>query len=436
MLSQLSEYKRKLVTPDQAARMVYNGSHLFISSNAATPFAFIRALASLGDSLSGVTINHAMLLAPDLLTDVEMAGRVRHNVLFVGAADREAVNQGRADYVPVFLHKIPDLIATRRLPVDVAVVHAAPPDKHGLLSLGVEVLASKTACEHARTVIVQVNPNMPRTLGDSFIHVSQVDAFFETDDQLPELERKAPGEDAIRIGKNVASLVRDGDTLQLGIGQIPDAVLLALGDKNDLGIHSEMVSDGLVEAMEAGLITGAEKTLHAGKVIATFVLGSRRLYQHVHDNPAFELHPVDYTNDPFIASQNERLVAINSALEVDLTGQVCADSIGTYIYSGIGGQVDFIRAAARSKGGRPVIALPSTAQGGTVSRIVPTLKPGAGVVTTRGDVHYVVTEHGIADLYGKNLRERAQALIAIAHPKFRDWLTEESSRTAWMRAAV
>jgi acyl-CoA hydrolase len=430
------EYRDKVVSAESALRMVPSGSRMFISSNAAAPLALLRALGEQKDRVSGITISHAMLLSPAPLLGPEVSDRFRHNSLFVGPADREAVNQGRADYVPVFLHEIPELIAAKHLPVDVAVVQTTPPDRHGLVSLGVEVLASQTAVKHARTVIAQVNPRMPRTLGDSFVHVSEIDAFFEADEDLPELEQTAPGQDALGIGRHVASLVEDGDTLQLGIGQIPDAVLMALQGKRDLGVHSEMVSDGVIKAMEAGIITGARKSVHDGKVVATFVLGSKRLYQYVHDNPQFELHPVDYTNDPFLASQNERLVAINSALEIDLTGQVCADTIGTYIYSGFGGQVDFIRAAARSKGGKPIIALPSTARNGAVSRIVPFLKPGAGVVTTRGDVHYVVTEFGVAHLVGKNLRQRARALIDIAHPKFRPWLEEEASKVPWMRAAT
>jgi acyl-CoA hydrolase len=290
------------------------------------------------------------------------------------------------------------------------------------MSLGVETLASKAAVETARMVIAQVNEKMPRTLGDSFIHVSRIDRIAEMSEDLPELALKEPSYIEMKIGTNVASLIEDGSTLQLGIGGIPNAVLAALEGKQDLGIHSEMVSDGVVEAIEKGIITGRKKSLHPGKSIVTFLLGTKRLYEFCHNNPEFECHPVDYTNHPFVISKNEKMVAINSAIEVDLTGQVCSDSIGTRIYSGFGGQVDFIRGAAHAEEGKPIIALPATARGGQESRIVPLLKEGAGVVTSRGDVHYVVTEYGIAFLHGKNLKERAQALIDIAHPDFREEL--------------
>jgi 4-hydroxybutyrate CoA-transferase len=283
-------------------------------------------------------------------------------------------------------------------------------------------LTSKAAAESAKIVIAQVNENMPRTLGDSFIHISRIHKIVELSKELPELLRKPPSAVELQIGKHIASLVEDGGTLQLGIGGIPDAVLQSLMDKKDLGIHTEMVSDGIVKLIEAGIITNSKKTLHPGKIIATFILGSRQLYSFVDNNPLFEVHPCDYTNDPFIVAKNEKMVAINSAIEVDITGQICSDSIGTKIYSGFGGQLDFIRGAAYSKGGKPIIALPSTTKNDTVSRIVSKLKSGAGVVTTRADVHYVVTEFGIAELHGRNIRQRAKALIDIAHPKFREEL--------------
>jgi acyl-CoA hydrolase len=371
-------------------------------------------------------------MGEDPLSTPKMEGHFRHNSLFVGPADREAVNSGRADYVPIFLHEIPSLFYRGEMPIDVAIIHTSPPDEHGFVSLGVEVLCTKAAVENAKKVIAQINDQMPRALGDAFIHVSRIDKIVEVSEPLPVLERKGYTEVEKKIGVHIAELIEDGSTLQLGIGGIPDAVLHALRDKRDLGIHTEMISDGVKEGIELGFITGIKKTLHAGKVIATFILGSEELYKFVHDNPIFELHPADYTNDPFIIAQNEKMVSINSALEVDLTGQVCSDSIGPYIYSGFGGQVDFIRGAAKSKGGKPIIALPSTAKGGTVSRIVPFLKQGAGVVTTRADVHYVVTEYGVAYLHGKNLRERAKALIEIAHPKFR----EELERAAYERKLI
>lgn len=422
MMGWVNDYRSKLVSLDEAVGVVKSGDRIFISGNAATPFALLNALACRKDELTGVEITHVLLLGEDPLSSPDMAGHFRHNSLFVGPADRKAVNEGRADYVPIFLFQIPGLFTKGLMPLDKAFIHLSPPDDHGFMSLGAETLASKAAVETARTVIAQVNEKMPRTLGDCFVHVSRVDRIVEVSEELPQLERKESTEVERRIGEHVASLIEDGSTLQLGIGGIPDAVLTSLEGKRDLGVHTEMVSDGVVEAIEKGIITGAKKSLHPGKLIATFILGSRGLYDYVHNNPEFELHPVDYTNHPFVISRNEKMVAINSAIEVDLTGQVCSDSIGPRIYSGFGGQVDFVRGAAHARGGKPVIALPSTARGGRESRIVSFLKRGAGVVTSRGDVHYVVTEHGIAYLHGKNLKERAEALIEIAHPDFRDEL--------------
>jgi acyl-CoA hydrolase len=415
-------YRRKRTDLDGAISRLKSGQRVYVSGNAATPIPLLQALTQYKDRLRDVELVHALQLGPDPFAEPGLEEHFRRRSLFVGPADRQAVNEGRADYVPVFLHEIPKLFREGHLSIDVALVQVSPPDEHGFMSLGVEIIASKAAVEAARVVIAVVNERMPRTLGDTFLHVSQVDAIIEEDFPLPELESRGYGEVEERIAEHIMSLLDDGATLQLGIGAIPDAVLAALEGKRDLGIHTEMISDGVVEAVEKGIVTGRKKTLHPGKVVGTFILGSERLYRFVHDNPLFEMHPVDYVNDPFVIAQNERMVAINSALEVDITGQVCADSIGTYIYSGVGGQLDFIRGAARSKGGRPIIALPSTAKGGTISRIVPTLKPGAGVVTTRADVHYVVTEYGVAKLFGRSLRERAQALIEVAHPDFREEL--------------
>jgi len=366
-----------------------------------------------------------LLLGDDPLSAPGMEGHFRHKSLFVGPADRKAVNEGKADYFPIFLYEIPQLFIHGKgtLPLDIAIIQTSPPDAHGFLSFGVENLATKGAAENAKQLIVQVNDKMPRTLGDCFIHVSKAAKIVETSENLPTLQIKSPTEVEQRIGEYIADLVEDGSTLQLGIGGIPNAALSAMDNKKDLGIHTEMVSDGIMAAIEKGIITGAQKTLHPGKVVATFLLGSKDLYEFAHNNPLFEMHPVDYSNDPFIVAQNEKMVAINSAIEIDLTGQVCSDSIGYRIYSGFGGQVDFIRGAARSKQGKPIIALPSTAKNDTISKIVPHLKEGAGVVTSRGDVHYVVTEYGVAYLHGKSLRRRAEALINIAHPKFRDELT-------------
>lgn len=417
-----NDYQRKRVRAEEAVSVITSGNRLYVSGNAATPYALLSALAARRDELHGISVTSALLLGNDPLSQPGMEEHFRLNSLFVGPADRAAVNEGRADYVPIFLHEIPELFLSGQMPLDVALIQTSPPDEHGFLSLGVECLMTMAAITAARFVIAQVNDRMPRTMGDCYVHVSRVSRIVEVSCDLPELERSGMTEVERKIGEYIAELIEDGATLQLGIGGIPDAVLASLQGKRDLGIHTEMISDGVMEAIEAGIITGARKTLHPRKVVCTFALGSRRLYEYLHNNPLFEFHPANYTNDPFIIAQNDKMVAVNSAIEVDLTGQVCADSIGTMIYSGVGGQVDFIRGAARSRGGKPIIALPSTARGGTVSRIVPVLRPGAGVVTTRADVHYVVTEYGIAYLHGKNLRERAEALIRIAHPQFRDEL--------------
>ena len=432
-MSWVDDYKKKLVSAEEAVSVVKSGDRVYISGNAATPYVLMRALAQRKDELTNVELVHVLLMGEDPLSRPEMEGHFRHNSLFVGPADRKAINEGRADYVPIFLHQIPDLFYSGQMPIDVAMLHLSPPDEHGFMSFGVEVLASKAAAEKARIVIAQVNDQMPRVLGDSFIHVSRVHKIVEVSEPLPELKRATMTEVELKIGQYIADLIEDGCTLQLGIGGIPDAVLASLKNRRELGIHTEMVSDGVMEAIEAGIVTGSRKTLHPYKVIMTFVLGSKKLYDFVDNNPVFEAHPTDYTNHPFIVAQNEKMVAINSAIEVDITGQVCSDSIGTYIYSGFGGQVDFIRGAAHSKGGKPIIALPSTAKDGEISRIVPYLKQGAGVVTTRADVRYVVTEYGVAYLYGKNLQERTKALINIAHPKFRADLIKEAKKRNLLR---
>ncbi len=424
--------RSKRVSLEGAAALVRSHDRIYVSGNAATPTPLLEALAARKHELTDVELVHVLQMGGDPFASPDLEGHFRRRSLFVGPADRAAVNAGRADYVPVLLHEIPKLFREHHIPLDVALLQVSPPDEHGFMSLGCEVLASKAAIEAAPRVIALVNDRMPRTLGDSFLHLSRLTGFVEIDRALPILPPSTVGEIDRKIARNVAALVEDGATLQLGIGAIPDAVLAALADHRDLGIHTEMISDAVVDAIDRGVVTGARKTLHPGKAVGTFVLGSQRLYRFVHDNPAFELHPVDYVNDPYIASRNDKLVAINSALEIDLTGQVCADSIGTRIYSGFGGQLDFIRAASRSAGGRPIIALPATAKAGTMSRIVSVLKPGAGVVTTRADVHYVVTEFGTAALFGRSLRERALALIEIADPRFR----EDLSRAAVERGLL
>lgn len=422
----VEDYKKKLCSPEEAVLDIKSGDRVFISGNAATPFVLVEELSKRKEELQDVELVHVLLLGDDPLAKPEMEGHFRHNSLFVGPADRKAINEGRADYLPIFLHQIPELFFSDQMPLDVAILQLSPPDEHGFMSFGVEILCSKAAAETAKIVIAQVNDKMPRILGDSFIHVSRVDRIVEESRPLPELKKKPFSDVESKIGQLIAGLIDDGATLQLGIGGIPDAVLAALRNRRDLGIHTEMVSDGVMEAIESGVITGSKKTFHPGKVVLTFLLGSKKLYEFAHNNPVFEGHPTDYTNHPFNVARNDNMVAINSAIEVDLTGQVCSDSIGTYIYSGFGGQVDFIRGAAHSKGGRPIIALPSTAKDGELSRIVPYLKKGAGVVTTRADVKYVVTEFGVAYIWGKNLQERTRALINIAHPKFRSELIKEA----------
>jgi 4-hydroxybutyrate CoA-transferase len=417
-------YRSKVVSVDEAVKVVKSGDRIYISGNAATPLLLMNALARRKDELRDVEVNHVLLLGEDPLARPGMEGNFRHNSLFVGPADRQAIAEGRSDYVPVHLSEIPALFRNGTLPLDVAFIHVSRPDEHGFMSYGVECVASKSAAENAKLVVAQVNEKMPRTLGDVFIHVSRVHKVVECSDPLLTLKPEASTEVEERIASHIAAMIDDGMTLQLGIGGIPDAVIAKLEGKKDIGIHTEMFSDGILRAIEKGIVTNTRKTLHPGKVIATFVLGTEQLYDFVDNNPVLELHPCDYTNHPFVVAQNERMVAINSAIEIDITGQVCSDSIGAKIYSGFGGQVDFIRGAGYSKGGLPIIALPSSVKNGTLSRIVPQLKPAAGVVTSRADVHYVVTEYGVASLHGLNLTQRAEALIAVAHPNFRSELED------------
>ncbi len=418
----LDDYRAKLESEIRAVERIKNGDRVYYAGNAAIPQTLVRALAARHDELRDVQLNHVLLIGEDPLSAPGMEQSFRHNSLFVGPADRKAVNDGRADYVPIFLHQIPRLFRDGIVPLDVAMIQVSPPDEHGFMSLGVEVLATMAACQMARTVIAQINENMPRILGDSFIHVNRVQSIVEATEALPTLESKPATDVEKAIAQHVLGLIRPGSTMQMGIGGIPDSVFEAMEGDLDLGIHTEMMSDGGMRAIQRGVVTGARKNLHPRKVVVTFALGSEELYDFLDNNPLIEAHPVDYVNDPFIVQQHDNMVAVNSAIEIDLTGQVCSDSIGAFIYSGFGGQVDFIRGAARSKGGRPIIALPSTARKGETSRIVPFLKEGAGVVTSRADVHYIVTEHGVANLFGKNLRERVEALLEIADPKFRDEL--------------
>lgn len=421
-------YQSRIVTPDQAARVIQSGQRIFLTGNCSVPQKVLSALVNYAPELQNVEICQALSVGPADYVAPEMDGHIRVNSMFISANVRKAVNEGRADFTPVLLSEFPLLFKRGHLPVDVALIHVSPPDEHGFCSLGIEVGLTKSAADAAKTIIAEVNQKMPRTLGDSFIHVSRLNYVVPVDYELPELAMggEGPSEVVEKIASHIAGLIPDGATMQLGIGAIPDAVLKYLFEKRDLGIHTELFSDGVIDLVESGVLTNNRKTLHPGKIIAGFLLGTKSLYEWVDDNPLIELHPTEYVNDPFIIAQNERMVAINSAIEVDLTGQVCADSIGTRLYSGVGGQLDFIYGASRSKGGVPIIALPSTTK--DISRIVTTLKLGAGVVTSRNHVRYVVTEYGVADLYGKTIRQRAQQLINIAHPQFREQLTAEAKQ--------
>ena len=414
-------YRSRVTTAAEAVGHIKSGQRVWIHPGCCTPKSLVDAMVGRADELRDVNVVHILTLAGAPYVDEGMEESFRHTALFTGGNVRGAVNAGRADFVPIHLHEVSELILSGIMPVDVCLIQLSPPDEHGFCSYGAGVDATKTAAEHASVVIAMVNQKMPRTLGDSFVHISKLTHIVEADEPLLELPMAEEISDVSReIGKHVASLIPDGATLQMGIGEIPDAVLLFLGDKKHLGVHTEMFSDGLVDLFEAGVVTNEQKTLHRGKIVTSFVIGTKRAFDFVDNNPFMEFHPNDYVNDPFIIGRNDKMVAINSALAVDMTGQVCADSIGTSVYSGFGGQVDFIRGATRSKGGKPIIALPSTAKGGKISRIVDTLLPGSGVVTTRADVNYVVTEFGIADLWGRSLRDRARQLIAIAHPDFRE----------------
>lgn len=426
-------YEERLCSAEQAMRSVHSGHRVFLTGNCSVPKTLLSALIERAKGLHDVEISQVLTIGNLGCVTPEMEGHLRVNSMFVSDDVREAVNAGRADFTPVFLSEIPKLYRTR-LPIDVALVHVSPPDEHGFCSFGIEVGVTKTAAEVAKIVIAEVNPSMPRTLGDSFIHVSKLTHIVAVDYPLPEVRMGEPSDVQTAIARQIAALIEDGSTLQTGIGGIPDAVLGFLEDKRNLGVHTELFSDGIIRLVEQGVINNESKSLHPGKIIGGFVMGTRQLYDFIHDNPIIELHPTEYVNDPFRISQNERMVSINSAIEVDLTGQVCADSLGRIFYSGVGGQLDFIRGAARSKGGKPIIALPSTARGDSVSRIVPELKAGAGVVTTRNDVHYVVTEYGVADLYGRTIAQRVRALIEIAHPRFREDLERKAREWHYLPA--
>jgi acetyl-CoA hydrolase len=424
-------YQSRITTVEQAVRVIQSGNRVFLSGNVSVPQKLLLALVEYAPNLNDVEICQALTIASADYVKPEMEGHLRVNSMFISPNIRQAVQEGRADFTPVLLSEFPLLFKRGFLPLDVALIHVSTPDEHGFCSLGVEVGLTKSAAECAKVIIAEVNEQMPRTHGDSFIHVSRLTHIVPVNYPIPEhaMTHKGSPQVVEKIASHVASLIPDGATMQLGIGSIPDAVLRFLHDKKDLGIHTELFSDGVIDLVNEGILTNARKTLHPGKIVAGFVLGTKVLYEWVHDNPMIEMHPTEYVNDPFIIAQNEKMVAVNSAIEVDLTGQVCADSIGTKLYSGVGGQLDFIYGASRSKGGVPIIALPSTMtmKDGTVaSKITPMLKMGAGVVTTRNHVRFVVTEHGIADLYGKTIRQRALALINVADPQFREDLMRQA----------
>ena len=426
-----STYKSRVVPPQEAVKAIKSGNRIFLTGNVSVPQKVLAALVEYAPNLEDVEICQALTVGPADYVSPEMEGHLRVNSIFISANIRKAVHEGRADFTPVLLAEFPLLFKRGLLPLDVAMIHVSPPDEHGFCSLGVEVGLTKTPAESAKIIIAEVNEQMPRTLGDSFIHVSRLNYIVPVNYPISELPMGAgePSETVQKIAGHIAELIPDAATMQLGIGEIPDAVLKFLFDKKDLGIHTELFSDGVIDLVNAGVLTNAQKTLHPGKIVAGFMLGTKQLYDWADDNPLIELHRTEYVNDPFVIAQNERMVAVNSAIEVDLTGQVCADSIGPKLYSGVGGQLDFIYGASRSKGGVPIIALPSTntlRDGTVLSKIAPLLKHGAGVVTTRNHVRFIVTEYGVADLYGKTIRERATQLINIAHPDFREDLKKQA----------
>ncbi len=425
-MSWVEQYKSKVVTADEAVKAIQSRNRIFLTGNCSVPSTVLAALVDYAPNLEDVEICQALTIGSADYVKPEMEGHLRVNTMFISPNNRTAVQAGRADFTPVLLSEFTLLFKEGHLPVDVALVHLSPPDEHGFCSFGIEVGLSKSPAESAKIIIAEVNEQMPRTLGDSFIHVSKLDYIVPVNYDLPELGLggEGPSEIVENIASHIAELIPDGATMQMGIGAIPDAVLKYLYDKKDLGVHTELFSDGVIDLVDAGVLTNAQKSLHQGKIIAGFIIGTKKLYEWVHNNPLIEFHRTEYVNDPFVIAQNERMVAVNSAIEVDLTGQVCADSIGPKLYSGVGGQLDFIYGASRSEGGVPIIALPSKAK--DFSRIVPLLKHGAGVVTSRNHVHYVVTEYGVADLYGKTIRQRAQALIDVAHPDFRADLKKQA----------
>lgn len=430
-------YQSRTVTAEEAVRKIQSGNRIFLTGNCSVPQTILAALVDYAPNLTNVEICQALSVGPADYVSPAMEGHLRVNSMFISANIRKAIQEGRGDFTPVLLSEFPLLFKQKILPLDIALVHVSPPDEHGFCSLGIEVGLTKSPAESARMIIAEVNQQMPRTLGDAFIHVSRLNYIVPVDYSLPEMKMGGDGPDEVteKIAGFIADLIPDGATMQLGIGAIPDAVLKFLYHKKDLGVHSELFSDGVIDLVDAGVVTNARRSIHTGKITAGFIIGTQRLYKWVDDNPLIELHPTEYINDPFVIAQNDRMVAVNSAIEIDLTGQVCADSIGPKLFSGVGGQLDFIYGASRSKGGVPIIAMPSAnlmRDGSVISKIVPMLKQGAGVVTTRNHVRYVVTEFGVAELYGKTIRQRAQALINVAAPQFRDELKAKANELKYL----
>jgi len=425
-----SHYDKKIVTPEVAFSNIHRGDHIFIGTGCGEPQNLVSALIKYVEShpkaFFDAEVFHIWTLGVAAYTEEKFKYNFRHNSFFIGNSTRDAVNQGLADYTPIFLSQVPKLLMDKVIPIDVAIIQTSPVDKHGYMSLGVSVDITKVAVDNAKLVIAQINENMPRTHGDGFVHVDDVDFIIPYNEPLLEYEAQVSDEIAHKIGYYVSRIVQDGDTIQVGYGSIPNAILANLGNKKHLGVHTELLTDGIVELMKKGVIDNTKKTINRGKTVATFCMGKKDTYTFINDNPAVEFRTIDYTNNPLIIAQHENMCAINSALQVDLTGQATAESLGKTFYSGIGGQADFMRGAVLAKRGKTILTLPSTAQDGTVSRIVPCLPEGAGVTLNRGDIHYVVTEYGIAYLHGKSIRERAMELIAIAHPKFRPWLIKEA----------
>lgn len=420
------KYEDKIDKAAVAMKLIKPGNSIFIGTGCGQPQHLVKALTEYSSHIYDAHIVHLLTMGDAPYADESFRDRFKMNSFFIADNVRDAMNKGVGDYTPIFLSDIPHEFETGRIPIDVALISVSPPDANGLCSLGVSVDIVKAAISNARYIIAQVNSEMPRTFGDSFVHVNSIDVLVPHDEDIIEIPIEEPDETLRRIGENIARLVEDGSCIECGIGRIPQALAEFLKDKKDLGIHTEMFSDWIIDLIDCGAITCAKKKLNHGKIVASFCMGSKRLYDYIDNNPFFEFYPTEYVNDPQTISQQDKMVGINVGLEIDLTGQVCADSLGYQFYSGIGGQVDFIRGSARSRGGKAIIALPSTAKDGSISRIVPHLTEGAGVVTTRGDVHYVVTEYGMAYLHGKSIRQRVMSLVNIAHPKFRKQLLQEA----------